>query len=375
MIAFPGIETAEILDGVREWVAIESPTLDPSAVAPMVDRVRGECAELGMGIESIPLPGFADGFRARSPWGGDAPGILVLAHLDTVHPVGTLANDLPFRIEGDRAYGPGTYDMKGGAYVALHAYRTLVRQGRETALPITFLFTTDEEMGSTASRPIIEAEARRAKYVLVPEPCRQNGDLVTARKGTARYHIDFHGRPAHSGSRHSDGRSAIKEMARHILELEAMTDYERGITLNVGVVAGGTRYNVIPSHARLHLDVRLPDVECVEDIVGRVLARTPYDPDVRITVEGAVERPPFERLPHGAALFEHIRDLGAELGMTFGEQSVGGASDGNFTAPIVPTVDGMGIGGAGAHTLDEYLEISSLVPRCALLYRAYETLA
>ena len=123
------------------------------------------------------------------------------------------------------------------------------------------------------------------------------------------------------------------------------------------------------------LDVRLPDVECVEDIVGRVYDRKSYDPDVRITIEGAVERPPFERLPHGAKLFEHIRALGGELGLAFGEQSVGGASDGNFTAPIVPTIDGMGVGGAGrAHTLDEYLEISSLVPRCALLYRAYETL-
>lgn len=373
MIPLPGIETAEILDGIRSWVEIESPTDDVAAVARMVACVRDEAAALGAAIEPIPLPGFADGIRARSPWGGDGPGILLLAHLDTVHPIGTLAGDLPFRVEGDRAYGPGTYDMKGGAYIALHALRAFVRQGRETRLPITFLFTTDEEMGSTASRPRIEAEARANKYVIVAEPCRQ-GNLVTARKGTARFQIDFFGRPAHSGSKHEEGRNAIKEMARHILDLEALTDYARGVTLNVGVVTGGTRYNVVPAHARLHLDVRLPDRECVDGIVSRVRGLAPHDPDVRIEVTGRVERPPFERLPHGAALFERVRALGAEMGLEIGEVAVGGASDGNFTAPIAPTVDGMGIAGAGAHTLEEYMDVSSLAPRCALLHRLFGAL-
>lgn len=368
-----GIDTKEILAGIQEWVAIESPTDTPQTVNAMMDRVQADFSALGAKTERIPRKKFGDCMRVRSPWGGDGPGILVIAHLDTVHPVGTLER-LPIRVEGDRAYGPGIYDMKGGAYLAFHAFRHLVRQGRQTELPITFLFNSDEEQSSEDSRPLIEEEATRQKYVLVPEPCRSLDAVTTGRKGTARFTIDFIGRPAHSGSRHQEGRSAIKEMARQILEIETMTDYERGLTVNVGIVSGGTRMNVIPEFARMYVDMRVPTREIAEEAVARVRALKPVDPDVKIVIDGGPRRPPFERTPHGLALFETTKALATEFGMDLHEVQTGGASDANFTSPVIPTLDGLGVDGAGAHTMEEHLLIPSIAPRCGLILRLFENL-
>jgi glutamate carboxypeptidase len=371
----PPLDATEILAGIRAWVEIESPTTDAAAVNRIADRVQQDYASIGARIERIEGgDGFGDHLLVTSPWGDNGPGILVLSHLDTVHEIGTLATKLPFRVEGDVAYGPGIYDMKGGAHLAFAAMRHLVRMGRTTRLPIRHLLVSEEEVGSPTSREIIEREARRARYVLVTEPAREGGKVVTARKGTARFVLHVHGRSAHSGARHQDGRSAIKELARQILELEGMTDYATGVTVNVGVVAGGTRANVVAAEARAEIDMRVPNPELGEAAVARVLALQPFDPDVRLQVSGGLNRPGYEKSPEIAALFEHAKALAAGIGFELQDLKTGGGSDGNFTAAIAPTLDGLGVDGKGGHTDYEQLYVSSLVPRARLLLGLFETL-
>ncbi len=367
----PIFETDALLDGIREWVAIESPTTDAGAVNRMVDRVAGEAGAMGARVGRVAgRDGYGDHLLVESPWGGDAPGILVLSHLDTVHDHGALG----FRVEGDSAFGPGIYDMKGGAYLAQAALRHLIGRGEATALPVRQLFLSDEEVGSHTSRALIEREARRARFVLVTEPAREGGRVVTARKGTARFDLRIAGRAAHSGARPQDGRSAIRELARHILDLEAMNDPERGISVNVGVVRGGTRANVVPAEASAEIDMRVPSPEIGDAVIARVLAIKPYDPDTVVTVTGGLNRPAYVKSAEIAALFEHARGLAAEIGFELADLTTGGGSDGNFTAAIAPTLDGLGVDGKGAHTQVEQLYVSSLAPRAMLLLRLFQTL-
>jgi glutamate carboxypeptidase len=370
------LDTEEILQGIRSWVEIESPTTDAAAVNRMADKVQADYAAIGAQTERIPgRDGFGDHLLVSSPWGGDGKGILVLSHIDTVHDLGTLAAKLPYRVEGDSAFGPGICDMKGGAYLAFAAYRHLVRMGLETKLPIRHLIVSEEEVGSPTSREHIEREARRARYVLVTEPAREGGKIVTARKGVARFDLHLHGRPAHSGARHQDGRSAIKELARQILDLEAMTDYATGVTVNVGVVAGGTRANVVAEEARAEIDMRVPNPEVGEAAVARVLGLKAYDPDVVLEVTGGLNRPGYEKGAEIAALFEHAKAIAAGIGFELRDIATGGGSDGNFTAAITPTLDGLGIDGKGAHTHEEQIFVSSILPRTKLLLGLFETLA
>ena len=372
----PMLDADEILNGIREWVEIESPTTDAAAVNRMVDKVEADYAALGARLERIAgRDGFGDHLLATSPWGGDGPGILVLSHLDTVHDIGTLATKLPFRVEGDVAYGPGIYDMKGGAHLAFAAMRHLARAGRETALPVRHLFVSEEEVGSPTSREVIEREARRAKYVLVTEPAREGGRIVTARKGTARFEVRIEGKPAHSGARHEDGRSAIKELARQILDLEAMTDYATGVTVNVGIVSGGTRANVVAEEAYAEIDMRVPNPAIGDAAVAKVLAIRPYDPDVKVTVTGGLNRPGYEKGPEIEALFQQAKRIAAGIGFELRDLKTGGGSDGNFTAAIAPTLDGLGVDGKGAHTDYEQLYVSSLVPRALLMLGLFEELS
>jgi glutamate carboxypeptidase len=297
-----------------------------------------------------------------------------LSHIDTVHPIGTLASTNPIRIEGDRLYGPGAEDMKGGTYIAMAALRQIALEGRQTHLPIRHLMVSDEEMGSLTSRELIEREAQRAKFVLVTEPARSGGKIVTARKGVAVFTITAHGLPAHAGVEHHLGRSAIREIAHQILALEAMTDYARELTVNVGLVSGGTRSNVVPESATVEVDVRMPSPAIGEEIVQRIRALKPIDPDVSLIVEGGINRPGYEKTPAIAALYEHARNLAAEIGFDLIDLKTGGGSDGNFTASYAPTLDGMGVDGDGAHTHEERLYISSILPRTKLLMRLMETL-
>src|SRR5690606_39252442 len=240
-------DAEEILDGLRQWVEIESPTHFAEGVNRCMDAAEAAYRGIGAAIERIPgRDGLGDIVLARIPGERNGPGILVLGHLDTVHEVGSLSGPLRFRREGDRVYGPGISDMKGGNYIAFYALRHLQRMGRRPRLPVTVMLVPDEEIGSPTSRDPIEAEARRHAIVLVVEPAGENGELKTARYGIARYRIRTEGRPAHAGSRHRDGRSAIREMAHQILRIEGMTDYDRNITLNVGNIRGGTHVNVVP---------------------------------------------------------------------------------------------------------------------------------
>jgi glutamate carboxypeptidase len=373
----PTIDAREILAGILEWIAIESPSDNAAAVNRMVDRVQEDMRVIGASIQRIPgKDGYGDVLKVRTPWGGDGPGILVLSHLDTVHPIGTLEEILPVRREDDRVYGPGIYDMKGGAHLAYYAYRHLVRTGMETTLPITFLYIPEEEIGSPTSRAVIEREALENKYVLVTEPAREGGKIVTARKGVGDFHMTVKGRPAHSGSRHEDGRSAIKEMARQILRLEEMTDYERGITLNVGMVDGGTGINVVPAQCTAHIDLRVPDAATAEEMCPRLLALEPFDADTTLEMSGGMNRPPYDKNEGIAALFDHASELAAEIGFELEEvPRTGGGSDGNFTAALgVPTLDGLGADGYGAHSDYEHIYYSSLEPRTKLLLHLFQTL-
>src|ERR1700759_376134 len=242
--------------------------------------------DLPVTVERIPgIDGCGDHLVARSAWGQDAPGILVLSHLDTVHPLGFIER-LPFRIEGDSAFGPGIYDMKGGAYLAYHAFAQLSAAREHPTLGITQLYVSDEEIGSPTSRALIEAEGHKAKYVLVTEPARDGGKIVTGRKGVARFEVFVRGVPAHAGTRPQDGRSAIRELANVIQALEAMTDIARGVTVNVGVVKGGTKPNVIPEQAYAEVDLRVMTIADADEFVPKILNLKSKTEGVTVKVTG-----------------------------------------------------------------------------------------
>jgi glutamate carboxypeptidase len=367
------IDLGAMIEGIERWVSIESPTGDVAAVNRMIDRVAADLRDVPVRLERLRgAPQFGDALAARTH--EDRAGILVLSHLDTVHPVGTLETS-PCRRDGERLYGPGVYDMKGGAYLAMDAFRRVARD-KAARLPITYLFTPDEEVGSPWSRELIEREARRARYVLVTEPARDGGKVVTSRKGVGRFEAVATGVPAHSGSRHRDGRSAIDEMARQILAIAAMTEYARGITTNVGKISGGTAPNVVSERCWISIDLRVPDAAAGEEMQAKILGLKSVDPDVKLVVTGGMNRPPFKQTPQSAALFHHAQKLARGLGFDLKEAATtGGGSDGNFTAALgVPTLDGLGIDGDGAHTGWEHALLSSIEPRTRLMQRLLETL-
>src|SRR6516162_2108190 len=367
-------DSTTILDGIRQWVEIETPTDVPEQVNRLTTLVAAGYRDLPVTLERVPgSDGCGDHLVVRSSWGQEAPGILVLSHLDTVHPLGFIER-LPFRIEGDSAFGPGIYDMKGGAYLAYHAFRQLCADGGRSPLGVTQLYVSDEEIGSPTSRALIEKEGEKAKYVLVTEPARDGGKVVTGRKGVGRFEVSIKGVPAHAGSRPEDGRSAIRELANVIQTLEGLNDPTRGITVNVGVVRGGTRPNVIAEEAYAEVDLRAPSVAAADELVEKILGIKSGSEGVSVTVTGELNRPPYEKGNAGAALFEHAKTLAAELGFELVDTFTGGGSDGNFTAAHTATLDGLGVDGKGAHTHYEQLYISSIEPRARLLYRLYQTL-
>ena len=367
-------DSRTILDSIRRWVEIETPTEASEQVNKLATLVTDGYRDLPATVERIAgRDGCGDHLVARSSWGQDAPGILILSHLDTVHPIGFIER-LPFRIEGDSAFGPGIYDMKGGACLAYHAFRQICAGSGRAPLGITQLYVSDEEIGSPTSRALIEAEGRKAKYVLVTEPARDGGKIVTGRKGVARFEIFVKGVPAHAGTRPEDGRSAIRELANIIQALEAMNDMKRGVTVNVGVVRGGTKPNVIAEEAYAEVDMRVPTLADSDELVPKILDLKSRTEGVSVEVKGELNRPPYEKGPAGAALYEHARTLAAEIGFDLVDTSTGGGSDGNFTAPHTATLDGLGVDGQGAHTHYEQMYVSSIEPRTRLLHRLYQTL-
>jgi glutamate carboxypeptidase len=372
MTAFPAtalpFETEAILARLMRWVACESPTFDTAAVNRMMDLAARDLALIGARIERIPgRMGLGDCVRARFPHpaGDGAPGICVMAHLDTVHPVGTLAR-LPIRREGNRCYGPGILDMKGGAVISLEAMAAILRAGLATKLPVTFLLTSDEEIGSPSTRDIIEAEAARNRYVLVPEPARPDGGVVTGRYAIARFHIKTTGRPSHAGARLAEGRSAIREMAKQILAIEAMTTED--CTFSVGVVHGGQWVNCVSTTCEAEVLTMAKRQEDLDAAVARMMGLRSSTSEVTLEVTRGVTRPVWEPDAQVLALYEQARAIAKSIGFDISHQSSGGGSDGNFTGAMgVPTLDGLGVEGALAHTLEEHVLVDSLAPRARLM--------
>ena len=374
----PRLDAEDIAGGIEEWASIESPTNDRDAVNAMADHVHAACEAVGLDVERTSgEDGWGDLVRARVNGTGDGEkGFLVLSHIDTVHPIGTKDGDNRIRREGDKLYGPGTYDMKSGAYLAWYAYAQMVHLGGKPKLPVTFMFVPEEEIGSPYTRKFIEDEALRAKYVLVPEPSRDGGKVVVARKGVARFAITATGRPSHSGAQHQEGRSAIKELARQIIAIEALTDYDRGATFNVGLIQGGTGVNVVPRQCRMEVDMRVVSTADGEAFCDRIHALTANDPDVSLEIAGGMNRPPFELTEATRELFDFARAVSLEHGFDLNHTTIaGGGSDGNYTGAMgLPTLDGMGADGAGAHTLHEHILVSSLVPRAHTWMKLLERL-
>ncbi|MBR1222720.1 M20/M25/M40 family metallo-hydrolase [Bradyrhizobium sp. U87765 SZCCT0131] len=363
-----------MLQGLRPWVECESPTWDAAAVNRMLDLAARDLAVAGAEIERIAgRNGFGGCVRARFPHPRrDTPGILIAGHLDTVHPVGTLAK-LPWRRDGNKCYGPGIFDMKGGNYLSLEAIRQLQRAAIATPLPVTFLFTPDEEVGTPSTRDLIEAEAARSKYVLVPEPGRGKNGVVSGRYAIARFNLEAKGRPSHAGATLAAGRSAIREMARKVIEIDGMTSDD--CTFSVGIVHGGQWVNCVPSLCTgeaLSMAKRQADLDRG---VERMLALSGTASDVTFTVTRGVTRPVWEPNEKTLALFETARGIGRTLGLDLTHGSVGGGSDGNFTGAMgIATLDGLGVCGDGAHTLEEHIEIDSLVTRGRLMAGLLATL-
>jgi glutamate carboxypeptidase len=376
------VNTAELpfdaeamLDGLRVWVECESPTYDPASVNRMMDIASRDLVIAGARIErAAGRMGFGDCVRATFPHPTpNTPGILVMGHLDTVHPIGT-SNKLPFRRDGSRAWGPGILDMKGGNYLALEAIRQLARAGIPTRLPITMLLTSDEEVGSPSTRDLIEAEATRHRYVLVPEPARADGGVVTGRYAIARFNLEATGRPSHAGARLADGRSAIREMARKLIEIEDMTTED--CTFSVGVIHGGQWVNCVSTTCTGEALSMAKRQEDLDFGVARMLVLSASSNDVQFKVTRGVTRPVWEPDGKVMALYETARGIARELGYDISSQSSGGGSDGNFTGAMgIATLDGLGVQGAGAHTLDEHIVVESLAYRGKLMAGLLATLA
>jgi glutamate carboxypeptidase len=330
---------------------------------------------MGAELELFNDPKFGSTLRARYNH-TEKPGrqLLVVGHLDTVWPLGTLA-ERPFRIENGRAFGPGIFDMKAGVAVAAFAMRAIKELGRKTQRPVTLLMTCDEETGSHFSREIIEDEARTASAALVLEPPIPGGTIKTSRKGVGEFELIIRGKPAHAGNDPRAGVSAITEMAHQILAINQLVDYARGTTLNVGVVRGGVLSNVIAAEARASIDMRFQSEEEGARVTEAMASLKPTDNRAHIEVRGGINRPPLVRTPEIGALFDHARQLAAEMDYELKEGSVGGGSDGNFIAAMgVPVLDGLGVDGAGAHAEHEHIIIEDIPRRAALLARLIETI-
>lgn len=357
----------DMIARLRPWIETESPTFDAAAVNRMVDAAAYDFAAAGASVEFIPgRMGFGGSLRARFPHADQGkPGILVSGHLDTVHPLGVI-NVNPYRREDGKIYGPGIQDMKGGNFVALEAMRQIARSGLTTKLPVTFLLTPDEEVGTPSTRALIEQEALKNKYVLVPEPARRDGGAVVGRYAIARFNLETIGRPSHAGWLLKEGRSAIRRMAEKILEIEALTTDD--CTFSVGVIHAGQWVNCVSSSCKAEALSMAKTQQDLEEGVSRILALAGVKDDVEFVVTRGVTRPVWEHgQPQDMELFNFANDIAKEIGFTMTAQSSGGGSDGNFTGALgVPTLDSIGVRGEGLHTLGEHIFEDSLIERARL---------
>jgi glutamate carboxypeptidase len=361
----------EMLRLTRALVETESPSGDLEGSRAVVELL----AKAARGIESvtsverIESPGYGEHLRLRAFDGAqEASGnILLIGHTDTVHPRGSL-KERPWREQDGRIYGPGIFDMKANCALALEVINVCASLGLAPRRPVVVLLTCDEETGSHTGRALVEEEARKAQSVLVLEPPVTGGSVKTARKGTGMFTMEAQGLAAHAGLEPEKGASAILELARQVLRLHELNDFERGITVNVGVIQGGTRSNVVAAHAQAEIDLRFSTAEEALQLEEKILGAQPFDERVKLTVSGGINRPPLERTGKVASLFELARGVAAKLDFDLKEVAVGGASDGNFVAALnVAVLDGLGIDGDGAHATHEHIVTDDIARRGALL--------
>jgi glutamate carboxypeptidase len=362
------------LERLRRLVELESPSSDQVRLRAVAGDLAAELTALGANVETLDVDGVGEHVIGRLPGREpDLEPVLILVHLDTVHPVGSF--DPPFRVEGGRVHGPGVYDMKGGVACMLEAVARLTEAGPGPRRPLIFLATCDEETGSATSRALIEELATGAHAVLVPEPPLADGGAKTRRKGVAGYRVHVRGRASHAGLAPEKGVNAIVELAAQVLAVTALADPAAGTTISVGLIGGGTTTNVVPAAAWAAMDVRFTTAAEAERVEAGVQALTPTLAGAEIQVTGGVNRPPMERTPGVATLFEQARAMAAEDGWDLTEGLAGGASDGSLTAGMgVPTLDGIGPRGAGAHALDEHVLLDDLPRRVRLYGRLLERL-
>ncbi len=349
---------------LQDLVMLESPSSEREAVNAVADFLGRAFEALDAEVEHLPQAAFGDHLRVS--WGAGERQILLLGHMDTVWPLGETQRR-PFQTSGNTATGPGVFDMKGGLVVGLYAVSALRDLGLAPAHRLVFLFNSDEEVGSLTSRPVIEEEARRSEAVLVLEPSREEA-LVTWRKGVGRFELEVQGLASHSGAAHDRGVSAVEELAHQILRLEAMTDYDRGTTVNVGVVEGGSKVNVRPASAWAAIDLRVATTAQGRQMTDAILGLKPVNRQATLVVSGGLNRPPWESSAASQKLFDRAQRVGRRLGLDLWPAGTGGGSDGNFTAALgVPTLDGLGVVGDHAHALTEWADLASLPRRAALL--------
>ncbi|HEX8708663.1 MAG TPA: M20 family metallopeptidase [Pyrinomonadaceae bacterium] len=361
----------EALALVRELVETESPSGDVEGSRAVVSLLAEAAHAAGsrLAVERIESPGYGEHLRVRAftEGAGDSGTILLVGHTDTVHPRGTLLAR-PWRSSGNRIYGPGIFDMKANCVMALEALRACAELGLAPRRAVTLILTCDEETGSMTGRALVEEEARRAHAALVLEPPAAGGRVKTARKGTGIFRMEAQGIAAHAGLEPEKGASATLELARQIIRLSELDGREKGTTINVGVIQGGTRSNVVAAEAHAEIDVRFSTSDEANRIKRELTEARPFDERVRLSVSGDINRPPLERTAQVAALFEQARQVAGAIGFELGEAAVGGASDGNFVAAMnVPVLDGLGIEGDGAHAEHEHIVVEDIARRGALL--------
>lgn len=356
----------EFIAFLRELVECESPSDDPAAIDRWTDLFAARAGDLG------PMRKLPGGHLQCEINGGDKQ-ILVLGHSDTVYPLGT---QMPFVEKDGRIHGPGVLDMKGGIAIFVYAVRALRELGIPMKRKLLLQLNSDEEIGSPSSRALTEEEARKSVAVLVLEPgAGLDGKAKTARKGVGDYTVMVRGKSAHAGLDFTSGASAILELARQINAIAGFTDLDHGLTVNPGVIRGGTRSNVVAESAEVEVDFRIAKLEDAASLDAKFRSLQPFDARCRIEVTGGLNRPPLERTEHVVRLYETANRLAEELGTELGETSVGGGSDGNFTAGLgIPTLDGIGVVGDGAHSPGEFIFADRIADRAALLAKLITTI-
>jgi glutamate carboxypeptidase len=382
MISAEAFDTNAILAEMLEWVSIESPTYDPSSVDRMEAFIAPRLEALGCTVETIKGTAGPYGerlggmLRAKRPGKAGKPPILVIAHADTVHPVGTLAGPLKIRRDGDKQFGPAIYDMKGGTVMALSALRVLIAAGRLDS-PVTIIINPDEEIGSPTSRALIEDEAKAHQYVLIPEPAKgPTGEVTTGRHAFQRFHFTTHGRPGHSGWTGKDGRSAVRIMAQLVEELEGQSNFDTGPTYAVSVFHGGQWVNCVPMTCTAQALCVARDMTTFDQITRTVMALEGVRNDVRIEVTRGPIRPLWTANAGTMDLYTRAKKHAAALGFDLPHGQHGGGSDGNFTGALgIATLDGLGLVGNGAHTHEEHILVSHIRPRATMFARLVAELA